>query len=322
LAQKRILIISFNRDLHAQAIRQRLHQLGAAADIIDTATFPTDFFLEQREGRVREIDLNGCASDAYHAIWWRRVRAPRVAVEVKDDQERRYAAQECREALFGALHATGLPIYNNPEKENRAVLKPYQLRIAAQCGLDVPTTLISNRPDAVRAFRKEHTNVIYKAFSAPPFMLADTRPLADDDLPELWRLTYAPAIFQAYIPLGREYRVTLIADRAFVAEIKIQQPEARFDWRVDPKYEVLPASLDSRLIQRLQELRIRLGLDSGSIDLRECPSGNIYFLEINPTGQFLFLDAYAGFDTATAFCEMLLQDRKSAASNAPSDARR
>jgi hypothetical protein len=32
-----------------------------------------------------------------------------------------------------------------------------------------------------------------------------------------------------------------------------------------------------------------LGLEMGNIDLKESPSGEIVWLEVNPQGQFLFL---------------------------------
>jgi glutathione synthase/RimK-type ligase-like ATP-grasp enzyme len=311
-AGKRVLILSKDDDFHAVAIQGLLQKRGADADIVDTALFP---------GRLRaslavaDHDGGGAAVDVrlgdrplgdYHAIWWRRPLHPAVDPRIRNTEERRFAARECREALWGLLAAAGRPIYNDPEAEQRAAYKPYQLAVAAAIGLDVPPTLIGNDAEEVRAFAERHDAVIYKAFSGTDLMMTDTRPLRPEDLADLWRLDFAPVIFQRYIPRGREYRVMLIGDDAFVTEVTIRNPKAHYDWRLDQDYGLVQATLPAGLIETLLVLRRRLGLASGAVDLREDPDGRIFFLEINPSGQFLFLDVIAGTRTGERYCDLLL----------------
>jgi glutathione synthase/RimK-type ligase-like ATP-grasp enzyme len=125
---------------------------------------------------------------------------------------------------------------------------------------------------------------------------------------QLSRLAHAPAIFQRYVPYGREYRVSYVAGELFVAEIAITREAARYDWRIDCDYETLPSVLDGDTAAKLRVLMDDLGLASGAIDLRETPEGQVYFLEVNPSGQFLFLDVFAGMNVADAFCDMLLRE--------------
>ena len=120
-------------------------------------------------------------------------------------------------------------------------------------------------------------------------------------------MRYAPAIFQEYVKYGKEYRVTVIEGDVFAAEIRISTETARYDWRLDANHEVVQASLPANVEKMLLDLCQRLNLNSGSIDLRETPEGEIYFLEINPSGQFIFLDVFAGMDVGNRFCQMLLQ---------------
>ncbi len=304
---KRILILSMPEDYHAQAIAAMLANQGHDADIVDTASFPTTLGLTYRAGRDTDAWLNGRALSDYHSVWWRRLRMPTIADEVQNPEERRFAMTESREALWGAVQASGLPVYNSPAAEYLADRKPYQLRMAQAAGLRVPDTLITTSEEEVREFRGRHREVIYKSFGPNDLAVMDTRPLGDADEADLWRLRFAPAIFQEYVPHGREYRVTLVEDDVFAAEIRISRPDAAYDWRNDLAYEARPAKLPEEVEEGLRRLRRMLGLSSGSADLRETPDGTIYFLEMNPSGQFLFLDIRAGLDIGPRFCEMLLQ---------------
>jgi glutathione synthase/RimK-type ligase-like ATP-grasp enzyme len=302
----RVLILSFANDFHAVALQALLRRRGAGADVVDPSSFPESASLAFRAGEGLSVTAFGYALEEYTSVWWRRVAPPRVSERIRDPEEHRFAARECREALWGALDAAGVPIHNQPDAETRAGRKPVQLAAARACGLRVPETLITNDPDEVLAFRERHGEVVYKVFSATSLMMTDTRPLTDADLPDLWRVRHAPLIFQEYVPRGREYRVTLVGDDVFAAEITIRHPGAHYDWRLDQAYGVHATRLPADLERRLRALRRRLGLSSGSVDLRETPEGEVYFLEINPGGQFLFLDVFARLPVAERFCDLLL----------------
>jgi len=303
---KRILILTRERDYHAHAIQALLRTQGHDADLVDTAKYPTSLRLSQGGRAAGEITLDGRPLSDYHAIWWRRVGYPKPT-ESLEPEERRFAASECLDAMWGALHAAGIPIYNDPEAEQRADRKPYQLRLAYECGLRIPDTLITTSAEEVESFRRQHGQVIYKTFGPTDLAVTDTRPLLNDDLPELWRLQYSPLIFQEFVPLGRDYRVTLVEDDIFAAEIEVTRDEARFDWRNDLAYRARPVELPTEVAEGLRKLRRRLRLSSGSADFRVSPEGEFFFFELNPSGQFLFLDIRAGTNIGHRFCEMLTQ---------------
>jgi glutathione synthase/RimK-type ligase-like ATP-grasp enzyme len=304
---KRVLILATEDDFHAYAIQAMLRKMGAGADVVDTGAFPTSLGLTCTGDGLGDISLGACSLGGYHSIWYRRSRSPRPSDEITNAEERRFASRECEHALLGALYASGKPIYNNPDRERAASRKPYQLSVAHGLGLRVPRTLITTSADAAADFVAKHGNVIHKVFTGTDLMMADTRPVRPEDLADLWRLQYAPVILQEYLELGREYRVEVIEDDCFVSEIAIENPKAHFDWRLDEDYRCTPATLPDDLLGRLVQLTRALGLNSGAIDLRETPDGVPYFLEINPTGQFLFLEIYAGLAIGERFCRMLLQ---------------
>ncbi len=304
---RRILILSFHDDFHALAIQKLLEKHGAEADILDTSVFPSAYSLIHTGSDFMDIQLGAFRLSDYHAVWNRRSHPPRIQPDIKNSDEASYAARECAHALWGALYASKILIYNDPEAERRAGHKPYQLRLAHELGFRIPDTMITTSPDAARDFAQRHPQVIYKGLGAVTWMMLDTRPLTQEDLGDLWRLQYAPAIFQEYIERGREYRVSLVEEDIFAGEVTVSHNEARYDWRLDDSHAITAVELPDDVRAKLRLLLSSLNLHSGAVDLRETPDGTLYFLEINPTGQFLFLDIFGGMDIGNRFCELLLQ---------------
>lgn len=65
----------------------------------------------------------------------------------------------------------------------------------------------------------------------------------------------------------------------------------------------LPQSIEAKLL----ELMKKLGLNYGAIDLILTPNNEYVFLEINPVGEFFWLDLYAGLPISSAIAELLSQ---------------
>ena len=58
---------------------------------------------------------------------------------------------------------------------------------------------------------------------------------------------------------------------------------------------------------KLHELMNRLGLVYGAIDLRLTPDGRYVFLEINPAGQFLYIEKATGQPITAALAQTFVQ---------------
>src|SRR5262249_46875973 len=118
-----------------------------------------------------------------------------------------------------------------------------------------------------------------------------------------------PVIFQAYVPKRVELRVTVVGGRVFAAEIHSQASRrTRHDWRHYDPYQTphhahdLPADVEGRCLA----LTERLGLRYGAIDLVLTPDGRYVFLEINPNGQFLWIEEATGLPISDAVCNVLM----------------
>jgi hypothetical protein len=68
---------------------------------------------------------------------------------------------------------------------------------------------------------------------------------------------------------------------------------------------VAPVELDAVTTGRLGRVLELLGLKMGVVDLKLDPIGEPVWLELNPQGQFLFVEGLTGLDLTGAFSAFL-----------------
>jgi glutathione synthase/RimK-type ligase-like ATP-grasp enzyme len=102
---------------------------------------------------------------------------------------------------------------------------------------------------------------------------------------------YAPVIFQEYIEARYDLRITVVGDSIFPAAIYSQETAYKVDFRMDiANARIEAVRLPPAVEAQLQALMARLGLVYGAIDMRLTPDERYVFLEINPAGQWLFIE--------------------------------
>ncbi|MFI8370948.1 hypothetical protein [Streptomyces sp. NPDC085466] len=199
----------------------------------------------------------------------------------------------------------------------RAEFKPAQLRLAAQLGLTIPPTLVTNDVEDARKFAAEHGHVIYKPFRGLPAgedghagaiwaqrVDADT---FDDSL------TVMPHLFQAEVPKTGDVRLTVVGEQVFAS--RIEAPGGVLDWRrgdwndlVHTPVEV-PGLVKALLHSYLSGLDLVFGCFDFALTGPAAEAASWVFIECNPNGQWGWLpDAPA---ITTAFADILT--RKEAA---------
>ena len=116
-------------------------------------------------------------------------------------------------------------------------------------------------------------------------------------------------IFQAYVPKRVELRITVVGQQVFAAEIHSQHTHhTRHDWR---RYDLdetphFPHALPPDVAQRCLRLVQALGLCYGAIDMVLTPDDRYVFLEINPNGQYLWIEQLTGLPITDALCDLLM----------------
>lgn len=300
-----ILVVSHDGDDHSPVVLERLQGLGVRATLLDLARFPRHLRLSltcsnsdgpsalfSSENGEPDLPL-----DDLRVIWWRRPQPFELDPRIEDPAAASFAHHECYQAIAG-LWPTLSPFWiNEPHRDERASGKSFQLAVAQDVGLEIPPTLITNDPESARRFSAEHglENTIYKTFSGTLNAWRETRLLRQEELGMLDSVSLAPVIFQEYVPAALDLRVTMIDGEVFAAAIHSQETPYKVDYRMHmDETPVEPYVLPEPIVDRLRLLMRRLGLVYGAIDLRLTPDGRFVFFEVNPSGQWLFIEERTG----------------------------
>lgn len=311
MGSKYIVVFSNEDDTHAVVLQKRISQIdGFRALVLDTADFPTDWKLVERieDGRIAFSVIAGgteIPDTDISGVWWRRPRSHHLPGSVRPQRVREFCSRESRSCLLAFLARLGNRVINAPSRELMASKKPYQLAVAHEVGLRVPATLVSNDPDSVRRFSERHHRVIFKILTDAPWQFTETRLLQNSHLSALEKLTLAPTIFQEAIELGLDLRVTYVDGEMFCSALTPTHPGAKYDWRLDQGVEARAFQLAVPIQDGLKKLMHKLGLRLGTIDLRANDAGETYFLEVNPSGQFLYCEIETGNQISAALAKAL-----------------
>lgn len=312
-----ILIISTEKDDHTQAVLRCLKRDNIETYVLDLSLFPKMMQVSIHYGENKKNVSYLTASDGYNVplssckvIWWRRPQPFQLHPEITNLDHRYFAMNECQVALSGLWLGLNARWVNSPTHTEEAALKPYQLRVAQEAGLETPLTLITNDPEEAKQFVHQRgiNKTVYKAFSATERNWRETRLLRSEELTLLDNLRFAPVIFQEYIPARFDIRVTLVGDDIFAASIYSQETAYKVDYRMEmSSARIQVYNLPRDIVESLRNLMDKLGLIYGAIDMRLSHDGRFVFLEINPAGAWMFIEERTRQPITEAFAKLLSQ---------------
>lgn len=190
--------------------------------------------------------------------------------------------------------------------------KPYQLKLAKECGLKIPKTIISNDAEEIYSFFKEDQDIIYKtlsSFISPPQYIIFTSKIDKNKLiKEKEAISAAPGIFQKKIEKKYELRVFLIENKSFVVRIDSQSSSlTSLDWRKSQMRDMYSIDkLSSQTSQALYKFHKKANLSYAAYDFILDKKENEIFLECNPGGQWLWIEEKIGLPISKAITESLV----------------
>jgi glutathione synthase/RimK-type ligase-like ATP-grasp enzyme len=316
-----ILIVSRPDDDHARAVQRELTSLGLRATVVDLSRFPQELGLAIRYEPGRRAyqllaDGEEVALDNYPVVWWRRPQPFALHPDIAEGPYAGFAYSEGVEAFAGLWQSLDATWVNHPAREQVAARKVYQLRVAQDVGLDIPWTLVTNDPGEARRFAEAHRDngVAYKTFLPATHDWRETRILRRPELDEIESVRYAPVIFQEYVPVTVDLRVTVIGAEILAAAIHCSETSYEPDYRIDlNNARVQPFELPPEVRQRVNRLMSSLHLVYAAIDMRLTPDGRFVFLEVNPSGEWLFIEERSGQPITATFARLLATHVRSAA---------
>lgn len=345
MSSDRIIAIATTADdAHAARVEGILRARGASVLRIDHSQFartasaairyePGGSCRVQWRAGADAIDLR-----ALTALWWRRPGRPSSALP--DAAAAAFVESESRDFLddlaglgaddlagLGAGGLAAVPQLPGPrDAVRRAQRKARQLAGAAALGFDVPPTLITNDPDELLAFAADHGAL--RLVSKQAGFTESARPAGSTDNADAWArytervtardlmhveaLRHCPMIIQVEVPKRLELRVTVVGEQVFAVAIHSQQnPRTSLDWRRydDRATRYEQVDLPADLADRCGAWCRAEGLRYSAFDFVLTPDGRYVFLEVNPNGQYLWLEDLTGAPISAAIADELLRPR-------------
>ena len=265
-------------------------------------------------------DQSRIKSEEICSVWYRRPSAPIPGQEVRENYREfvKTESQKFLHVLWSTMSRSKIFWMNHPEDLHRLEFnKPFQTQVAERVGLLTPETLITNDPGVAREFfDKWHGQVAVKIFGGTPvwdddknLMSTFTNLVSRADLDAFSEdIRLAPVMLQNYIPKQIELRVTAVGERLFACAIHSQDSErTRVDWRRYDFDRVLhePYDLPIEVSNKLRRFLRELNLSFGAIDMILTPEGEHVFLEVNPSGQWGWIESLAKLPISQAIAETL-----------------
>jgi hypothetical protein len=160
---------------------------------------------------------------------------------------------------------------------------------------------------------KSVASAYWEADEVPHFVFA--RRLRIRDLPQPTRLALAPLTFQRAVAHKCDVRATVVGESVIAAVRKPSTADESLDWRLAPRGEWQAHALPSTVAEACSRLVNELNLRFAGIDLALDNDGNYWFIELNPNGEWGWLQV-AGLPIAKALADELvagaLRDRSAA----------
>lgn len=318
-----VLIVTEPRDVHADYVISELKKRDVPVFRFHTEDFPASAQITiSGSGTAwsaeistphRSLDLR-----EVRAAWLRRpgepVTDPALLPETRD-----FAVQQARRTLTALYGLIGDRWLSHPDSMRIAGDKVRQMRLAAAAGFAVPDTLIGNDVKRVMDFHdgneRQGRGTAIKSLWVRNQISYDggrrlpmTTKWPENLTPaQVDTIRLAPAVFQEYVPKEREVRAVVIGRQVFAASVDSQSvPAARHDVRgVTRQARYEPYDLPREVSRALLEVVDGFGLRFCSADLVLTPSGELVFLDLNPNGQWLWLELEAGLPLTSAMADVL-----------------
>lgn len=232
------------------------------------------------------------------------------------DRWKRWCEQEYEQALWGAFHRSNIKWINHPFANKKASYKPLQLAVASKVGFAIPPYLITSDAAKAASFIQGEgkSGIVAKPLGRPEVSgdgtvsTLFTNAIEGFTDGEFHSLSFAPVILQKKIRKLRELRVTVVGADIFAAEIDVQSV-IDVDYRRADPYLLphRPVCITPVLEQQCVEMLDFFGLEFAAIDFLIDANQDVWFLEINPNGQWMWIEEMTGLPISNAIATALVK---------------
>jgi hypothetical protein len=297
-----LLIISNQNDVTVDYLVPLLKRSGVSFLRFDSDCCCQKANVSYRNGEISlRYDLQNYSPDDFQSVWYRR---PTTLHAENETPEEKFIVNELSEGFNNFF--VMIPVerwINYPAHNSRASHKLDQLRVAQKIGLQIPETLITTNVDELRQFYEHFKGrVITKPLREGTVKrqgendtLIYTNRVTEKHLEKIEEIQYCPTLFQECIEKKSDVRITIIDDWIEAVELTAvdddgqQRCDIRRKNMTDVSYrrlEAIPQSVRTGLSNLMSYYSLRFG----AIDMVVDKNDQWIFLEVNPNGQWAWLD--------------------------------
>lgn len=271
--------------------------------------------IELSSGGDSKIKIN---NEFVKIIWVQRGKLNFIPQEIDKSNFINYLKKEevpvlkyCEEILVEKGIVVGSfieEIYNN---------KILNLKIAEECGMKIPHSVITNEKEKIINFLNSKKKIITKSIYHPPnISLTPTKKIKGKGTVVVTAKQISsmsddsfPSFVQEYIEKLFEIRVFIFMEKIFAMAIFSQADDkTTIDYRNynrEKPNRYVPFNLPDKEKIKIKRFMNRKKMNSGSIDLIYNNKKEYVFLEINPQGQFNWVSEYCNFYIEKEIAECL-----------------
>ena len=246
---------------------------------------------------------------------------PPILENIVTEADREFAERETLEVLRSIWRMIPEQKWlNHPINLWRAVNKVEQLLAAFEIGLDIPETLIASDKDSISSFIKNaKRNIIAKAVKHGfiscdgKILVAPSQRLPSTYLEDFQSFAEIPTVYQHEIDKVYDVRVVVVGQKLFATAIHSQNyTETEVDWRIgdivgiDLYHEKI--DLPNGVENKCKELVSFFSLQYSSMDFVLGKDRKYYFLELNPNGQWAWIEQIVGYPIRDAILDNLIDE--------------
>jgi len=322
--QRFVLIVTHSDDNESvKKISDEIASKGLSPFRLDTDLYPEKYLLNSVfNASGSTYHLTGpnnqyLSSHEILSVWYRRFAPAGKVDHSMGSQLRSVCIEESKHTLLGFLNNLDCFKIDDYWHIRRASNKEYQLKIAQKLGFIIPNTLTTNNATKAKDFfernKKDIVTKMQSQFSIwkeNQEQVLFTSKITEQHISNMDGLEKCPMIFQSNIKKKLELRATIVGDKIFCAAIDSNAHDnMNVDWRIrglDTLDFWFKYDLPQYMQEKLLKLTKALGLHYGAVDLILTAKDEYVFLEINPSGEFYWMDQYTKLDICQALANKLV----------------
>jgi len=308
------LIVTNKKDLTSDYLIVRLEELGIPFCRLNTEDYLSKYIIDinfsnnEFNSFIKFFDGNIINTNKITRVFFKHPLKPNFISNIPANQIN-FAEREIIEMLRSLFRVIDTKFWlNHPKYIFAANNKIEQLKIASKLGFNIPQTCISSDPESITNFyHSNNQDIIAKAvkygyeISRNNIHFAPTKKVEKNYVDNLENYHMIPTIYQERIEKKYDIRVTVVGNEVYAAAIHSQNHnETMVDWRLWDMHEdvdlihtkhQLPAPIKDLCLQ----ITKKFNLGFSAIDLIYSPEKKYYFLEMNPNGQWAWIEGKLGF---------------------------